>query len=116
MARNRKDIDEDREYDSRNERFRRQRPWGYDDPYAGRGRSLAGDYGPDDVRRRRFGERADYSYDEPMHTSYPVRSPEESYGRTSHDERRDYAPRRPGEYEAMEDISKASSFWEKISN
>jgi len=99
MARNRNDIDQDREYDSRQERFRRERPWGYDDPYAGRSRSLAGDYGRGGLSRGRFGERADYDYDEPRYYSNPGRSPEESYGRTSNDERRDYMLRRQGEYE-----------------
>ncbi len=99
MVRNRNDIDENREYDSRNERFRRERPWGYDDPYAGRSRSLAGDYRRGDESRGRFGERADYDYDEPRYTGYPGRSPEESYGRAPYEQRRDYLTRRPEEYE-----------------
>ncbi len=31
MARDRNDTYDERKFDSRNERFRRERPWGYDD-------------------------------------------------------------------------------------
>ena len=62
MARDRNDIDGEREYDPRNERFRRERPWGYDDPYAGRSRSLGGDYGSGDESSGRFGELAHYDH------------------------------------------------------
>lgn len=99
MARYRNDINENRERDSRNELVRRERPWGYDDPYAGRSRSLAGDYDRDAFGRGRFGERADYDYDEPRYTGSSGRSREEDYERqSSYDPRRD--PRgRPGAYE-----------------
>ena len=106
MARDRNDMYEDREYDARNERFRRERPWGYDDPYAGRNRSLAGDYRREEFSRGRFGERAEYDYDEPRYTGYS-RSREEDYGRgryerdfdQSYEGRRESVLRRPFDYE-----------------
>lgn len=101
MARDRNDMDDEREFDSRNERFRRERPWGYDDPYAGRNRSLAGDYSREDYGRGRFGERADYDYDEPRYSGYS-RSREEDYRRPqerSYEQRREPLLRRPFDYE-----------------
>ncbi|HET6892664.1 MAG TPA: CBS domain-containing protein [Pyrinomonadaceae bacterium] len=101
MARDRNDMYDEREYDSRNERFRRERPWGYDDPYAGRSRSLAGDYSREDYRRGRFGERAEYDYDEPRYSGYSQRSREEEY-REPYErsyERREPLLRRPFDYE-----------------
>ena len=93
MARGR---NEDREYD--NEPLRRERPWGYDDPYSGRGRSLAGDYERGDYGRGRFGERAGYDYDEPRYSGYSERSREEDYGRPLQKPQREYPPRRAGEF------------------
>jgi CBS domain-containing protein len=101
MARDRNDMYDEREFDSRNERFRRERPWGYDDPYAGRSRSLAGDYSREDYGRGRFGERADYDYDEPRYSGYSRRSREEDY-REPYErsyERREPLLRRPLDYE-----------------
>lgn len=94
-----RDRNEDREYESNNEPSRRERPWGYDDPYAGRGRSLAGDYERGDRGQGRFGERAEYGHDEPRYMNYAERSREGDYGRPSPEYRREYPSRRPGEYE-----------------
>jgi len=102
MARDRNDIYDEREYDSRNERFRRERPWGYDDPYAGRNRSLAGDYSREDYGRGRFGERAEYDYDEPRYSDYSRRPREDEYRRPyeqSYQHRREPLLRRPFDYE-----------------
>jgi CBS domain-containing protein len=102
MARDRNDIYDEREFDSRNERFRRERPWGYDDPYAGRNRSLAGDYSREEYGRGRFGERADYDYDEPRYSGYSRRSREEDYRQPyerSYEQRREPLLRRPFDYE-----------------
>jgi CBS domain-containing protein len=98
MVRDRNDIYDEREYDSRNERFRRERPWGYDDPYAGRSRSLAGDYSREDYGRGRFGERAEYDYDEPR---YSRRAREDEYRRPyePYERRREPLLRRPFDYE-----------------
>jgi len=100
MARDRNDFDENREYNLRNESYRRERPWGYDDPYAGRSRSLAGDYGRGDFGRGRFGERADYDYDEPRYTGYAGRSRGEDE-RSSYEPRRDYPARRDAGYNQL---------------
>jgi CBS domain-containing protein len=95
MARDRND---DREYELNNEPSRRERPWGYDDPYAGRRRSLAGDYGPGDRGRGRFGERAEYEHDEPRYMDYSERSREDDYERPSRESYREYPSTRPSGY------------------
>lgn len=92
MARDRND---DREYELANEPSRSERPWGYDDPYAGRGRSLAGDYGRGDQARGRFGERAEYDYNEPRYLNYSERPREGDSGRPSRESHREYPSRRP---------------------
>ena len=101
MARDRNDMYDEREFDSRNERFRRERPWGHDDPYAGRSRSLAGDYGREEYGRGRFGERAEYDYDEPRYSGYSQRSREDEYRQPFERsyERREPLLRRPFDYE-----------------
>lgn len=105
MARDRNDNYDERELDSRNERFRRERPWGSDDPYAGRSRSLAGDYRREEYGRGRFGERAEYDYDEPRYSEYSRRSREEDYREPyerSYEQRREPLLRRPFDYERPE--------------
>jgi len=93
-----RDRNEDREYGFDNEPSRRERPWGYDDPYAGRRRSLAGDYERGERGRGRFGERAEYGHDEPRYTNYAERSREGDFGRPSPEYYREYPSRRPVEY------------------
>jgi CBS domain-containing protein len=67
MARYRNDMDDDRDYYPREERFRREGLGSYDDPYSSRQRELdterRNEYG-----RGRFGERANYNYDEPRYS------------------------------------------------
>jgi CBS domain-containing protein len=65
MARYRDDLDE-RNFDRR-ERFERDRPWNYNQPFGERSR---GDYRTEQFRHGRFGERADYDYDEPRYSGY----------------------------------------------
>jgi hypothetical protein len=68
MARYRNDFDEEFEYQSRQDRFERERPWNYHQPFQDRGRLSEG------YDRRglgRFGERADYEYNEPRYNDYP---------------------------------------------
>ena len=67
MARYRSDIDDDREYRAREARFERERPWNYNDPYFGRGRSFD-EYERREYGRGRFGERAEHQRDEPRYT------------------------------------------------
>lgn len=91
-----RDRNDDREYALDNEPSRRERPWGYDDPYAGRGRSLAGDYRSGDRGRGRFGERAEYDNNEPRYMNYSEGSSEGDYGRPSREFSREYPSRRSG--------------------
>ncbi len=68
MARYRNDYDDEFEYQSRQDRFERERPWSYSQPFQDRGRLN------EDYNRRglgRFGERADYEYNEPRYNDYP---------------------------------------------
>ncbi len=68
MARYRNDFDDEFEYQSRQDRFERERPWSYNQPFQDRGRVS------EDYNRRglgRFGERADYDYNEPRYNDYP---------------------------------------------
>jgi CBS domain-containing protein len=61
--------DNDREFDARNDRFERERPWNFNDPYENRGRS-PNEYERRDFGRGRFSERADYEYNEPRYSDY----------------------------------------------
>ena len=65
MARYRNDMDDDRDYYPREERFRREALGSYDEPYSRREQEMERrpDYG-----RGRFGERANYNYDEPRYS------------------------------------------------
>jgi len=85
MARYRND--EEREFNVRNDRFDRERPWNFNDPYENQRRSL-NDYERRDFGRGRFGERADYDYNEPRYNDYSRNYPQENL-RRSH-EGRDY--------------------------
>src|SRR5918996_714809 len=65
MARYRNDMD-DRDYYRREERMRRDSMGAFDEPYSSRQR-LEQDWRPD-YNRSRFGERAEYEYDEPRYS------------------------------------------------
>lgn len=86
MARYRGDMEEDRDFYARNERFGRERPWSFSDPYD-RERSFP--ESRERFGRGRFGERAEYEYDEPRYGGY---SREMDYGHPRYE--RDYR-RRP---------------------
>jgi CBS domain-containing protein len=94
MTRYRSDIDDDREYRARTDRFERERQWNYNDPSQERGRSFTDRH---DLGGGRFGERADYEYNEPRYNDYPGRQPQEDSRRSSY-EGRDYQSR-PGYYD-----------------
>jgi CBS domain-containing protein len=65
MARNRSNIDDDRDYYAREERMRRENLGSYDEPWrAGR---RFDDERRGEYNRGRFGERAEYEYDEPRY-------------------------------------------------
>ena len=67
MARYRDDVDDDRDYYPREERFRREELGAYDEPFARRAefqdRERRNEFG-----RGRFGERAEYENDEPRYS------------------------------------------------
>src|SRR5688500_8085886 len=68
MNRYRNDFEHEFEEPSRRSRFDRERPWSYNQSLQDRGRAL------DDYSRSgfgRYGERADYGYDEPRYNDYP---------------------------------------------
>jgi CBS domain-containing protein len=82
MARYRSDLDDDREYGARNERGERERPANYNDPNRGRAAMLDA-YGDRGSTSGRFGERANYEYNEPRYNDYrerPGRDDSGSYG------------------------------------
>jgi CBS domain-containing protein len=68
MARYRNDFDEEFEYQSRQDRFERERPWSYSQPFQDRGR-LSENYNRRGLGT--FGERANYDYNEPRYNDYP---------------------------------------------
>lgn len=66
MARYRNDQDDERDYYPREERLRRENLGAYDEPYRA-GRQFDTERRPDYNRGGRFGERAEYDYDEPRY-------------------------------------------------
>ena len=90
MARYRNDFEDDREYRGR-DRFERERPWNYNEPIQDRGRSLES-FGRRETAQGRFGERADYEYNEPRYNDYPGRFEQQNYGGPAY-EGRDYETR-----------------------
>lgn len=65
MARYRNDQDDERDYYQREERYRRENLGAYDEPYR-EGRRFDTERRPE-YNRGRFGERAEYDYDEPRY-------------------------------------------------
>lgn len=68
MGRYRNELDDERDYYSREDRLRRANPGGYDEFPRG-GRRFDEERRPD-YNRSRFGERAEYNYDEPRYANY----------------------------------------------
>lgn len=95
MARYRNDMDDDRDYYGRDDRLRRENFGSYDDQYRPR-RQFDTERRPD-YSRGRFGERADYNYDEPRYAN--------NYGG---DERFREENRRSSLYEGRDDFSTAN--------
>ncbi len=87
MARYRND--EDREFNPRDDRFGRERPWNYNDPYDNQARSL-NDYDRREFGRGSFGERAEYDHDEPRYNEYSRNYPQENLRRPHEGRDRDY--------------------------
>jgi len=72
MARYRNEMDDERDYYPREDRLRRENFGGYGGE-SWRGRRFEDDRGTD-YNRGRFGERAEYDYDEPRYANYGDRS------------------------------------------
>ncbi len=72
MARYRNDVDDERDYNPREERLRREALGSYEEPYSRRPRfdneRRFDNEGRPEYGRGRFGERADYEYDEPRYS------------------------------------------------
>ena len=100
MARHRNDPNDERDYYPREERLRREHLGAYDEPYRPR-RQFETERRPD-YNRGRFGERAEYDYDEPRYGGeYRERFRDE--GRSSlFDVRGDLSSGRSREYYAPE--------------
>lgn len=71
MARYRDDLDDERDYYAREERLRRETLGANDEPYSRR-RHFDTERRPE-YNRGRFGERADYEYDEPRYAEHRER-------------------------------------------
>ena len=91
MARYRNDMDDDRDYHARDERLRRENFGGYDEPY--RGRRQFDNEQRQDYSRGRFGERAEYTRDEPRYADYQhgERYREENRRSSLYDNRGDFS-------------------------
>jgi CBS domain-containing protein len=106
MARYRNDLDDERERDyyPREERLRRASFGAYDEPYSSRSRfDQQQDWRHDYNRGSRFGERAEYEYDEPRYSEQRGRFRGDDGRRSSlYDIRGDLSTGRSGEYRAYE--------------
>jgi CBS domain-containing protein len=92
MARYRDDLEQSR-FNLRNDRFQRERPWNYDNPFEERRRLE--EYRSERFGRGSFGERADYDLDEPRYTEDYERRRERDYDRDYGTARRmEYGPAR----------------------
>lgn len=67
MARYRNDLDDERDFYRREDRIRRDSMGAFDEPYSSRNR-FEQDRRPDYNRGGRFGERAEYEYNEPRYS------------------------------------------------
>jgi CBS domain-containing protein len=85
MARYFDDIEDDREFRTRRDRFARERPWSYGHPYSGR--RPESDEERRDFGQGRFGERAGYQNDEPRYNEYSDRYAREDYRRPMYEGR-----------------------------
>jgi CBS domain-containing protein len=105
MARYRNDQDDDRDYYQREERLRRESLGSYDEPYSSR-RRFESESRPD-YTRGRFGERAEYGYDEPRYSQqryseHRGRFADEGRRSSLYDVRGDISPRGSRDYYSAE--------------
>ncbi len=87
MARYRNELDDERDYYRREERMRRDSMGAFDEPYSSRNR-IEQDWRPD-YNRGRFGERAEYEYNEPRYSEQRGRFGDEGRRSSLHDVRGD---------------------------
>jgi len=101
MGRYRNDVDEERNYYPREERMRRENPGANDQSFRG-GRQFETERRPD-YNSGRFGERAQYDYDEPRYGGYGGGGFNEDRRRSSLDDLRgDFSTQRSRDYYAPE--------------
>ena len=93
MARYRNDLDDDRDNYRREERIRRDAMGAFDEPYSSRSR-FDQDWRPDYNRGGRFGERAEYEYDEPRYSESRGRFRDEGRRSSLYDVRGDLSTNR----------------------
>ena len=93
MARYRNDLDDDRDNYRREERIRRDSIGAFDEPYSSRSR-FDQDWRPDYNRGSRFGERAEYEYDEPRYSENRGRFRDEGRRSSLYDVRGDLSTNR----------------------
>jgi CBS domain-containing protein len=101
MARYRNDLDDERDYYRREERMRRESMAAFDEPYSSRNR-FEQDWRPDYNRGSRFGERAEYEYDEPRYSESRGRFRDEGRRSSLYDVRGDLSSWRDREYRRTE--------------
>lgn len=94
MARYRNEMDDERDYYRREERMRRDSMGAFDEPYSSRNRFEQQDWRPDYSRGGRFGERAEYDYDEPRYSESRGRFREEGRRNSLYDVRGDLSTNR----------------------
>lgn len=93
MARYRNDMDDERDNYRREERIRRDSMGAFDEPYSSRNR-YEQDWRPDYNRGSRFGERAEYEYDEPRYSESRGRFRDEGRRSSLYDVRGDLSTNR----------------------
>ena len=93
MARYRNELDDERDYYRREERVRRDSMGAFDEPYSSRNR-VEQDWRPDYNRGGRFGERAQYEYDEPRYSEQRGRFGDEGRRSSLYDIRGDLSSNR----------------------
>lgn len=100
MARYRNDMDDERDYYSREERLRRENFGAQDDPYRSR-RQFDTERRPEynrEFNRSRFGERANYEWDEPRYAENRGERQRDDWRRSSLYEGRDFSTGRDRDY------------------
>jgi CBS domain-containing protein len=100
MARYRNDMDDERDYYSREDRLRRENFGSYDESYRPR-RQFDVERRPD-YNRSRFGERANYESDEPRYAETPRERAGEDWRRHALYEGRDFSTGRDRDYNVPE--------------